>query len=51
VRNGREGDDFLDFVIHLAPLSAELPPPEFKDDGCLLRRCGKPGRCPKGIRP
>ncbi|HVE58563.1 MAG TPA: hypothetical protein VNB22_17145 [Pyrinomonadaceae bacterium] len=50
IRNGWENDNFLDFVIHLAPLSGELTPPGFEDDGCLLWTYRKPDICPKGIR-
>jgi hypothetical protein len=50
IRNGWEEDDFLDFIIQLAPLSAELPSPAFEDDGCLLWHYRKPEICPAGIR-
>ena len=50
LKNGWEDDDFLDFVIQLAPLSGELTPPEFEDDGCLLWHYRKPEICPVGIR-
>jgi hypothetical protein len=50
VRNGWEDDNFLDFVIHLAPLSVELTPPKFEDDGCLVWHYRKPDICPVGIR-
>jgi len=50
IKNGWEDDDFLNFVIHLAPLETELTPPEFEDDGCLLWQYRKPEICPVGIR-
>jgi len=50
VKNGWEDDNFLDFVIHLVPLSGELTPPEFEDDGCLAWEYRKPDICPQGIR-
>lgn len=50
IKNGWEDDDFLNFVIHLAPLSEELPPPAFESDGCLLWQYRKPEICPVGIR-
>ncbi len=50
IKNGWEDDNFLNFVIHLAPLQGELPPPEFEDDGCLLWQFRKPEICPVGIR-
>jgi hypothetical protein len=50
IKNGWEDDDFLDFIIHLAPFSAELLAPEFEEDGCLVWRYRKPDICPAGIR-
>jgi hypothetical protein len=50
IKNGWEDSDFLDFVIHLAPLTGELTPPEFEDDGCLLWQYRKTQNCPVGIR-
>lgn len=45
-----EEADFLDFLIHLAPLDAELKTPEFEPDGCLTWEYRKPSVCPAGIR-
>lgn len=50
VKDGYESDNFLDFIIQLAPLSEELPPPDFEPDGCILWTFRKPDHCPKGIR-
>lgn len=50
VSDGYEDESFLDFVIHLAPLNGEIPPPEFESDGCILWTYRKPDRCPRGIR-
>ena len=40
---------YLDFVIHLAPVSEDIKPPEFKADGCLKWEFRKPDICPVGI--
>jgi hypothetical protein len=45
-----EDAEFLDFVIHLAPLAGEIKIPEFEPDGCLQWDFRKPDICPKGIR-
>ena len=50
LRDGWEDNDFLDFLIRLAPLKAEPPPPEFETDGCLAWAFRKPAVCPLGIR-
>lgn len=50
IDNGWEDADFLDFLIHLAPLSEALAPPAFEDDGCLQWHYRKPALCPVGIR-
>jgi hypothetical protein len=50
IKNGWEDADFLNFVIHLAPLEGKLPPPEFEDAECLLWQYRKPDICPVGIR-
>lgn len=50
LKDGYEDNNFLDFVIQLAPLSAELTPPGFESDGCILWEYRKPEICPKGIR-
>ena len=47
---GWEEAEFLDFVIHLTPLTEELEPPEFESDGCLVWEYRKPPVCPVGIR-
>ena len=47
---GWEENDYLDFLIHLAPLAEDLPLPEIGDDGCLLWQFRKPEICPVGIR-
>lgn len=49
IKEGFEEADFLDFLIHLAPLSGELKTPEFEPDGCLLWQYRKPEICPRGI--
>ncbi|HEX8367607.1 MAG TPA: hypothetical protein VF604_03490 [Pyrinomonadaceae bacterium] len=49
IKKGFEEADFLDFLIHLAPLSGELKMPEFEPDGCLLWEYRKPESCPRGI--
>lgn len=50
IRNGWEEADFLDFLIHLAPLEKDLETPAFDEDGCLSWRYRKPAICPVGIR-
>lgn len=50
IRDDFEFGDFLDFVIQIRPLDADLPEPEFEPDGCLLWNFRKPERCPTGIR-
>jgi len=50
VEDGYEDDNFLNFVIHLAPLKEPPALPEFETDGCILWTFRKPERCPKGIR-
>ncbi|HEX8734196.1 MAG TPA: hypothetical protein VF721_02665 [Pyrinomonadaceae bacterium] len=49
IKEGYEENDFLDFLIHLAPLSGELKTPAFEPDGCLLWEYRKPEICPRGI--
>ncbi|HEX8247287.1 MAG TPA: hypothetical protein VF599_03805 [Pyrinomonadaceae bacterium] len=51
IKKGFEEADFLNFLIHLAPLSAELKTPLFEPDGCLLWEYRKPEICPVGIIP
>jgi hypothetical protein len=51
LKAGFEEAGFLDFLIHLAPLSAELKAPEFEPDGCILWQYRKPEICPRGIVP
>ena len=49
IEKGWEENNFLDFLIHLAPLSGELKTPDFEPDGCLLWQYRKPEICPRGI--
>jgi hypothetical protein len=49
IKEGYEDAVFLDFLIHLAPLSAELKTPGFEPDGCILWEYRKPKICPRGI--
>lgn len=49
IKEGFEEASFLDFLIHLAPLSAELKTPEFEPDGCIVWQYRKPEICPRGI--
>jgi hypothetical protein len=50
VKDGYEEADFLNFLIHLAPLTSDLKFPEFEPDGCILWEFRKPDTCPKAIR-
>ncbi|MEZ5428843.1 MAG: hypothetical protein R2747_21540 [Pyrinomonadaceae bacterium] len=51
IRDGWESADFLDFLIHLEPLSGRSPsPPKVESDGCLAWEYRKPKVCPVGIR-
>lgn len=47
---GYEQADFLGFLIHLTPLTKDLPEPKFEPDGCLAWHYRKPEICPVGIR-
>lgn len=46
---GWEDADFLDFMIHLSPLSGPSPEFVFEGDGSLLWQYRKPEKCPRGI--
>lgn len=50
VKDDYEQADFLNFLIHLAPLSDKLKIPEFEPDGCISWEFRKPDICPIGIR-
>lgn len=49
ITEGWENADFLGFVIQLNPLTAELSPLRFEDDGCTAWEYRKPEICPVGI--
>lgn len=50
LKNGWEDANFLDFVIHLSPLSNTDFEQELQNDGCLKWNFRKPEICPVGIR-
>jgi hypothetical protein len=50
LKDGYEDAQFLDFIIHLAPLAGEPVTPELEDDGCLRWEYRKPEICPRGIK-
>ncbi len=50
IKDGYEDNSFLDFVIHLSPLSDKLQLSEVEEGGCLLWKYCKPEICPIGIR-
>lgn len=50
IKNGYEEANFLDFLIHLAPIVGEIKVPEFEPDGCIRWEYRKPAVCPIGIR-
>lgn len=50
IKDDYENAEFLNFLIHLAPLSDELKMPEFESDGCISWEYRKPEICPVGIR-
>lgn len=50
IKEGYEDASFLDFVIHLSPLSNTPLTSKFENDGCLLWEYRKPEICPIGIR-
>lgn len=50
IKDGYEDASFLDFVIHLSPLSDAPLTSKFENEGCLLWEYRKPEICPMGIR-
>ena len=42
-------EKYLSFVIHLAPLTQEPPPPKFEEDGFISWEFRKPEKCPRGL--
>lgn len=50
LKDGWEDAEFLDFLVHLAPLSGELKTPRFESDGCIEWEYRKPLICPVGVR-
>lgn len=50
IAEGFEFGDFLNFLIHLAPISGDLKIPEFEADGCVVWEYRKPEICPVGIK-
>ena len=40
---------YLNFVIHLAPVSDDIKQPDFEPDGCVKWEFRKPEICPVGI--
>ena len=50
VRDGLLENEFIQFVVRLTPLTAELPPPEFEEGDFLQWQFRKPELCPLGIR-
>jgi hypothetical protein len=49
IKDEYENTVFLNFLIHVAPLSGEPKTPEFEPDGCLAWEYRKPEICPVGI--
>lgn len=50
IKNSYEDARFLDFVIHLSPISGDVSMPNFEGDGCIAWEYRKPDICPIGIR-
>lgn len=49
VADGYDDIAYLNFLIHLAPVSDDLPVPNFESDGSVSWEYRKPEICPKGI--